>query len=320
MSATPRVVYSPRYNIRLFGLERLHPFDTCKHTRAWRLLRSRDRAAADRARARPEREADEALLLKVHSRAYLAQLRDPAHLAKILEVPQVAHLPPALTDRVVLRAMRWATAGTVLAAHEALRAGLAFNLGGGYHHASADRGEGFCVYSDIGLALWSLRARGGLSGDARIVYIDLDAHQGNGVARLVKDDRSVFIFDMYNASIYPGDREARERIDHELPLRPGTSDSQYLAALTRDLPPFLQSISRNGRPAFAIYIAGTDVLGSDPLGGLALSADAVFERDRFVVERLRAHAVPVLVLPGGGYSRESYQLIARTIAWALGEP
>ena len=147
-----------------------------------------------------------------------------------------------MTDWRVLRPMRWATAGTVLAAREAMRTGgLAVNLSGGYHHASRDRGEGFCVYSDIGIAITMLRDAGVLAPDDRVVYVDLDAHQGNGVARVFVDDPRVFIFDVYNELIYPRDAHARRRIDCDLPVPPGCDDGRYLSLLRAELPPFLDA-------------------------------------------------------------------------------
>jgi histone deacetylase 11 len=216
--------------------------------------------------------------------------------------------------------MRRATAGTVLAAREALRSGgVVMNLSGGYHHASAGRGEGFCVYADVGVAVAVLRRDGLLGRTDRVVHVDLDAHQGNGVARVFADDPSVFLLDLYNRDIYPHDAEARRRVDCDLPVPSGYDDARYLATVTRELPRFLDALCGPGRakPHLAFYNAGTDVLSGDPLGRLDVSAAGIFERDRFVIGELSRHQVPTVILSSGGYTRASFQLLARTAAWVL---
>ena len=316
--SAPVLVFSPRYDISFFGLERLHPFDSRKYGRAWAALYDEfGRALLDH-HAAPAAPLGNAELGSVHADAYLSDsMRSPAYLARALEVPPIARLPAWVTDWRVLRPMRWATAGTVLGAREALRTGAAVNLAGGYHHASRDRGEGFCVYSDIGVAVTILREEGVLADGDRVVYIDLDAHQGNGVARVFVDDPRVFIFDVYNELIYPRDAQARRRIDCDLPIPPGYDDGRYLSLLRAELPPFLDAISRGRPPALAIYNAGTDVFAGDPLGYLGVSAEGIFARDRFVLGQLSDRRIPWLMLPSGGYTRESYTFIARTVAWAL---
>ena len=107
----------------------------------------------------------------------------------------------------------------MMAARECVEHGFAVNLGGGFHHANRDGGEGFCIYSDIALAIHMLRNDGSLADDGRVAYVDLDAHQGNGVCHVFRRDDRVFIFDMYNSRIYPvSDVEARRRIDCDVPL------------------------------------------------------------------------------------------------------
>lgn len=315
-----RIIYTPRYTIHALGLDRLHPFDVRKHSRAFRAL-GKQVGARELARrwVRPAREATREELLTVHTAGYLASLRDSSALARILEVGPVAMLPAGVLDRCVLRPMRWATAGTVLACRETLVHGGAINFSGGYHHASAERGEGFCVYDDIVIAIRAARGSGALPAEGRVIYIDLDAHQGNGVARDVADDRSVFILDMYNADIYPGDEAARRRIDCEVPLRMGTKGARYLAALRGELGPFLDAVSRGGTPALAVYNAGTDPYEGDALGGLRLSFEDVLERDRIVLGALSERGIPWVMLPSGGYSAESYQMIAATTGWAVSE-
>lgn len=204
--------------------------------------------------------------------------------------------------------------GTMLAAREAVASGFAVNLGGGYHHAKPDNGEGFCIYADIALAVGRLRTNGRLGEKDRAACIDLDAHQGNGVCHCFQDDRRIFLLDMYNRDIYPCyDRQARERIDCDLPLPAGCTGVEYLRTLRSHLPPFLDSISSTAPLGLVIYNAGADVYEGDMLGGLNLSYDDVLQRDHFVVEECRRRNVPVLMLLSGGYSLTSYQLVADSV-------
>ena len=309
-----RIIYARQYNIGLLGLERLHPFDSRKFGRAWRCLRKHFGKHLQEMAVRPPGPVRQEQLLRVHEAAYLERLRDPACVSAALELPQAGRLPGRLLDHAVLRPMRWAAMGSIVAAHEAMNHGLAVNLGGGYHHAGRERGEGFCIYSDIALAIDALRQENRLKPAHRIAYVDLDAHQGNGVCHLFAEDSRLFIFDMYNRDIYPCmDITARERIDCDVPLSTGCRDKEYLQNLTTRLPVFLDSISKTETVAFAIYNAGTDIYVGDPLGALGVSAAGVLERDLFVIRELRQRQIPTLMLLSGGYTRISYKLVADSV-------
>lgn len=312
-----KLVYHNRYNIGLFGLERLHPFDSRKYGRAWTLLRRRFKKDLNGFWIKPPRPVSRAELLQIHSEAYLERLRDPKFVAGVLEVPPLRYLPMWAIDHAILGPMRWATMGTIVAAREAITHGLAINLSGGYHHASPGDGHGFSAYADVGLAVHQLRSAGKLGEADKIVYVDLDAHQGNGVCRTFMDDPRVFIYDQYNKLIFPHDVRAQRRIDCDVPLVIACNDADYLAALRSRLPKFLNALAQSGSPRLAIYNAGTDVFTDDKLGGLNLSATAVLDRDRFVLRELVDRKIPTLVVLSGGYSRESYRLVYGMVLYAL---
>jgi histone deacetylase 11 len=209
--------------------------------------------------------------------------------------------------------MRWATRGTIVAAREALQHGFSVNLSGGYHHAQPNRGEGFSIYSDIGIAVASLRADERIKNSDRIVYIDTDAHQGNGVCHTFVDDNRLFILDIYNCRIFPMfDVNARTRIDCEVRITKSCTDSEYLRELRNRLPGFLDSVG-NSPIGVAIYNAGTDVFAGDPLGDLNLSARTIRERDLYTVGELRRRGIPTVMVLSGGYTRQSYQLVADSV-------
>jgi histone deacetylase 11 len=308
MKIQPKLVYSPGYDIRWLGLEKLHPFDSCKYSRTWQVLCDRFGDGLHSATITPTAASVE-LLKTIHTPEYLQQLTHSRHVAGALELASLAWIPNGILDRHVLQPMRLATMGTVIAAKAALEHGIGINLSGGYHHASRDRGSGFCVYSDIAISIASLRQSGQLTPTDSIAIIDLDAHQGNGLARIFERDSSIHILDMYNRDIYPQDALAIARIDRNLPLGSGTRDAEYLDKLQQYLPAFLQQI----RPKIAFYNAGTDIYEHDPLGRLKISAEGVLARDRFVFQTLVTAEIPVVMVLSGGYTTESYQLVARSI-------
>ena len=308
------LIYTPKYDIRFFGLELLHPFDSRKYSRAWKYLRSRFGPSLDLHLAAPAAPISNEDLALVHTDVYLNLLDDSRVVAQALEVPILGYLPRSLLDRAVVKPMRWATAGTVDAAEWALDKGCAVNFAGGYHHANSQRGEGFCLFSDVGIAVRKLRKDGKLNGSDRIGIIDLDAHQGNGFERVFMDDANTSIFDIYNSRVYPQDAVAKEGIDVDIPLPPGVSGDDYLDALRAALPAFLDTEN-----AFRLvfYNAGTDTLLGDPLGGMGLSAEQILMRDQMVFDALLERQIPFVMLPSGGYTKQSYALLAESVAWLL---
>src|SRR5262245_37076713 len=309
-----RVVYHPRYNLGFPGAQRLHPFDLRKYARAWHVLRQTLGDRLKQLHVKVDAPVRDAELVLVHTAEYLQSLRQSGVVAQAIEVPAMRRAPWWLLDRFVLQPMRWATAGTIAAGRAALEHGLAFNLGGGFHHAKPDAGEGFSIYNDIAVMIRVLQRDARLAESSRIAYIDLDAHLGNGVAWCFRDDPRLFHFDMHNSQIYPSyDSVAKQRVDCLVPVSPSWSGREYLDMLLQRLPPFLDSVSRSASIGLAIYNAGTDVLDHDPLGGLSLSLDDVLARDRFVIETLRGRNLPTVVLTSGGYTSISYQAIARMV-------
>lgn len=303
------LVYSPRYEFSLFGAERLHPFDSRKYTRAWARLEQRLGGELGRHWVEPESPISDADLRLVHDAAYLEALEDSAVVAEAIELAPLARIPNADLQRGLLDPMRLASAGTLLAAERALASGsLAMNLGGGFHHAFRDHGEGFCLFADAAIAIASLRARGLLAGQDPVAVIDLDAHRGNGFWDIAKGDPAIAVLDMYNADIYPGPlRSGGEELPFQIPLRSQLDDDAYLETLSAALPRFLASMPR---PRLAIYNAGTDILAGDAIGDLAVSAEGVIARDQKVLDALAEQCIPTVILASGGYTQHSHVLMA----------
>src|SRR5262249_909317 len=153
------------------GFEKLHPFDINKYAKIYRQLVT-DNLLRPANVYVPE-EISRTDILRVHTAGYLENLRNSKKLAKYLEAPLAEWLPAGIADRRLLRAFRYSTGGTLLAARQALHHGMAINLGGGYPHAEPDRGGGFCVYADMPIAIRALQAEKLLR---RVLVVDLDVH------------------------------------------------------------------------------------------------------------------------------------------------
>jgi histone deacetylase 11 len=290
------LIYHPGYNITAFGLERWHPFDGRKYRRIHDAMIERGlRLPRDFWRPTPVCQRD---LLKLHAPEYLDSLRNSQTLARILEVPIVARLARPMIDWRILKPMRLATGGTILACHLALEHGVAINLGGGFHHAAAAWGGGFCVYADAPLAATTLHSEGRVE---KVMVVDLDAHQGNGTAAIFRDWPWASILDVYQEDLFPARKEPE---DYPMPLPAGTTGGEYLDVIRDALPSALDAL----RPDLVIFNAGSDPFIDDPLAGLGLTMSDLAERDLLVVTMLRERSIPVAMVLSGGYSTESWRI------------
>lgn len=186
-----------------------------------------------------------------------------------------------------------ATSGTINAAKRALEYGISSNLAGGTHHSYPDRGEGFCVFNDVAVAIRVLQ-RDGLA--KRFLIVDLDVHQGNGTAFIFYGDADVFTFSMHGAKNYPLFKE-QSSLDIELP--DGTGDAEYLETLDEAL---------HRIPVIDVdlifYLAGADPYKNDKLGRLGLSIEGLMARDIAVLDTARSNGVPIVTTMSGGYAAE----------------
>jgi acetoin utilization deacetylase AcuC-like enzyme len=223
-------------------------------------------------------------------REWLEAAHDPAYvgrcLAGELTAEEVRRLGMPLTPELVARA-RAAVYGTVRAAQAALSDGVAGNLAGGTHHAFRDRGEGYCLFNAVAVALKQLPGK-------RPFIVDLDVHQGNGTAAMLSENENAFTYSMHARTNYPL-RKERSSLDVE--LEDGTDDVSYLSKLEETLPSALAA----HRPDFVFYQSGVDALRFDRLGRLGLTHEGLRERDRRVFAWCRG--LPVCVTLGGGYGR-----------------
>lgn len=299
------VVYTPAYRVSFFGVERLHPFDIAKYDRIARHLR-REGLVGRGDFAIPAPVSD-AALSAVHDAGYLASLTDAASLSRALEVAVPGFFGAGVIERRVLAAFRRAVGGTRLAAEAALEHGVGINLGGGFHHARPDMGHGFCIYNDVAYAVHSLR-EDGFAG--RVLIVDTDAHQGDGSHAFFADDPEVFSFSMHQGDIFP---VPKLHGDRDLPLRGGTDDATFLAALDEALSAILQA----ERFDLVFHVAGSDVLADDPLAGLAMTPEGLVQRDLLVTRKVRSQGIPLVHLLAGGYGPSSAEAQGRAVAAIL---
>jgi len=204
---------------------------------------------------------------------------------------------------------RLAAGGTIQATRLALRTGrVVVNLGGGFHHATPDRGMGFCIINDIAVAISRLRNRGFYDP---ILVIDLDIHDGNGTRVVFANDATVHTLSVHNDT---WDERAAVG-DTRLALGTEVGDDQYLATLERELPGIVQ----RHRPGLVLYVAGVDPAGDDEIGNWHISKDGMLRRDRFVVEQVRGggREIPMAVVLGGGYGANAWRHSARFFVWLL---
>ncbi|XP_046851755.1 histone deacetylase 11-like [Xenia sp. Carnegie-2017] len=299
------LVYSHRYNIKFFGLQKLHPFDSEKWGKVVGYLSESD-VLKNKTFVEPL-EASEEYLLKVHTQRYLDNLKWSWRVASITEVPPVAFLPNFIVQRILLRPLRLQTGGTILAGKLAVDNGWAINVGGGFHHCSSDKGGGFCAYADITLALNFLFEKASTVSKAMIV--DLDAHQGNGHERDFLSNPQVYIMDVYNSKIYPFDKFAKRAINKMVELDHETDDDKYLSLVERNLNEALDEFE----PHIIAYNAGTDILKGDPLGNLAITEQGIILRDELVFEAARKRKIPIFMVTSGGYQKHTAKVIADSI-------
>ena len=194
------------------------------------------------------------------------------------------------SPQMVERARR-SVGATIAASDAALTDGCAANLAGGTHHAFADRGEGYCVFNDVAVAIRRLQQTRGIR---RAAVVDCDVHQGNGTASIFAGDHEVFTCSLHGAKNYPF---KKERSDLDVELEDGTTDEPYLEALAQ----CLDTVFAHA-PEVIFYLAGADPYEGDRLGRLKLTINGLERRDALVLGRCRTAGLAVIVTMSGGYA------------------
>jgi acetoin utilization deacetylase AcuC-like enzyme len=228
----------------------------------------------------------------VHTEAYVEAIRDGTLS------PQGQRLIGFPWSPQMVERARRSVGATIAAADAAFTDGCGANLAGGTHHAFADRGEGYCVFNDVAVAIRRLQQDGRLR---RAAVVDCDVHQGNGTAAIFRDDTDVFTCSLHGARNYPFRKEVS---DLDVELEDGTGDEPYHAALAHSLDVVLAS-----RPEAVFYLAGADPFEGDRLGRLKLTMAGLETRDRMVLHRCHTARIPVVVTMSGGYAHDVKDIV-----------
>jgi acetoin utilization deacetylase AcuC-like enzyme len=235
----------------------------------------------------PSAATDEEIL-RAHSPEYLDRV-----VSGRLTDKEVRRIGFPWSEKMVERSRR-ASGGTLGACLAALEEGFAANLAGGTHHAFSDRGEGYCVFNDSAIAARAVQASGLVE---RVVIVDTDVHQGNGTAKILYGDPTVFTFSIHGAKNFPFHKEES---DLDAPLPDGATDTEFLATLESGLKTALDAADAS----LVIYLAGADPFEGDRLGRLSVTKAGLAERDRVVLETCGERGIPVALTMAGGYADE----------------
>ena len=290
-------VWTPEYEVDIGP----HVFPTVKYRLVKDLLL--EEGTLDQACLRRPDAASPADLRHVHTPEYLARVMEGRFSSsdeRLLELP---------FSSALRHASLFCCGGTTLASRLAIERGVAVHLGGGFHHAFADHGEGFCLLNDVAVAAETLRAEGKVR---RVAVADLDVHHGNGTAAIFRHEPAVFTFSMHQEANYPFVKPSG---DLDVGLENGLGDEEYLERLRHHFPTVL-----NHQPDLVIYLAGADPFLDDQLGGLRLSMEGLRARDGMVLSSCREAGIPVAVVLAGGYAlrrEDTVEIHAGTVREAL---
>jgi acetoin utilization deacetylase AcuC-like enzyme len=310
-----KIVYSDAYYLPIGE----HVFPAAKY----RLVHERllERGIAEPADFIVPQKAEDRDILLVHGPDWVYKLQTGTLTAREelqMEVPFSDELVDAF----------WLSAGgSILAGRRALDDGVGINLGGGFHHAFPDHGEGFCMINDIAVAIRRLQKDKLIE---RALVIDCDVHQGNGTAvifghkralaqvsqplpsagaptlrktehgsirELSADGTDVFTISLHQENNYPTWKPPSS-IDVNLP--DGIDDEHYLGWLDNAV----SSALRQFEPQLISYVAGADPYKYDQLGGLNLTIEGLKRRDEFVFRLAKARSIPAMVTLAGGYAQD----------------
>jgi acetoin utilization deacetylase AcuC-like enzyme len=233
----------------------------------------------------PPLPSDEDLLL-VHTSKYIKKLKTGN-----LSHSEILTLELPYSEELLEFALRF-VGGTILTAEKAMEDGLAVHIGGGFHHAFPDHGEGFCALNDVAVALEKMKHEGSIQ---KAMVVDCDLHQGNGNAFIFAKKDYAFTFSIHQMDIYPAQKPSSSK---DVGLWSGDGDEQYLKELRSHFPFLYQEF----QPDLVFYLAGADPYEKDQLGSLKLTLEGLEERDRIVIESARRLRLPVAVLFAGGYA------------------
>lgn len=239
----------------------------------------------------------------------LALVHDQEYLDDLLNfdlTPRIVSSEIPLTYEI-LQFFLYSTAATIAAVECAYRSGGVYAaLSGGFHHAYSDHAEGFCYLNDVAIAVEKFiieHKQKNAQSQKKVLIIDLDLHQGNGISAFFENRKDVFVFSIHQSDNYPTNKE-KSHLDVGLPS--GTGGKTYLKALRRSL----RDIEQQFIPDLAVYLAGADPYEKDMLGDFQLTKKEMRIRDRMVHRFLVQRQIPYALVLAGGYAHKTADVVS----------
>ncbi|MFQ5866590.1 MAG: histone deacetylase [bacterium] len=237
---------------------------------------------------------DEKDILSVHTEGYLNKLKE-GKLSMMEILTMELPYSPELLEACLL-----CVGGTIQACRNAIESGLGIHIGGGFHHAFPDHGEGFCVLNDIACGIRHLQRAKKI---VKALIVDCDLHHGNGTAYIFRQDRSVFTFSIHQENNYPA---IKPPSDLDIGLTDGTADEEYLEKLRENVSEIIGSF----QPELILFVAGADPYERDQIGGLSLTMKGLKRRDELVIGWAKDSNIPLCIVLAGGYAYEISDTVA----------
>ncbi len=307
-------IYTPRF--AEYDLGPTHPLRPKRVTRTYELVRALHLLEDQDIHLVSPAPADEETLLLGHDPDFVEAVRATSEGRPM---PTPSRYGFGTGDNPIVTGLYAAAAlvagGSVAAADLVVegKVSVAFNPAGGWHHAHRARAAGFCIFNDPALAIARVLQR---APGARVAYLDIDAHHGDGVQEAFYDRADVLTISVHEGPrfLFPGTGEVADLGEGEgtgysvnLPLAPATTDEIYLWAFREAILPLLDAY----RPDYLVSQLGVDTHFLDPLTHLALTTHGYLK----IVDEIAARAPRWIATGGGGYEL-SVVPRAWTLVWA----
>lgn len=282
-----KIIYSKNYLKYNFWPE--HPFQA---KRAEEFIKQLKQSKVKYQILEPKRATDDDILL-AHSPDYLKRVKRLAREGGALSIDTPV-------NPNVLEASYWSVGGSILALSLALQSERAMNLLGGFHHARISDSSGFCIFNDHAIAIRKLQKEQKIK---KAMIYDLDVHAGNGTQEIFYSDPTVFNISIHQdpTFFYPGTGFSWQKGEGKgkgynlnIPLKPGTSEKEYLEKLDYVLP-----LYKKFKPDLVILILGVDAYKEDPLANINLEVESYQK----IGKRFKKFS-KLAVLCAGGYSQQ----------------
>ncbi|MCP8311617.1 MAG: acetoin utilization protein AcuC [Candidatus Methylarchaceae archaeon HK02M1] len=278
-----------------------HPMNSKRVESFWQILKDKGLIGKENVKIIEPISASEDVLLLFHT-------KDHINFVKKASEHGFGYLDRGDTPayKGVFEASAYSVGSTILGLEIVMKKELdhIFNPIGGYHHARKDKSEGFCVFNDIAIAIIYAKKMYSLK---KILYVDIDAHHGDGVSYSFYDDPTIFTADIHEDGtyLYPGTGFSHETGSGEaegtklnITLEPEAGDKEFKEAFIK-----VEEFAYQVKPELIIFQCGADGLVNDPLTHLRYTTEA----HRYSTERLHniSHELcdgRIIALGGGGYN------------------